>query len=142
MTGERTKKAIFEDVVLFFYLVIGAVGTATLVAIVTDLRIVDFLRDNFILLIVAVHVFANFAWIPAIALIIVYRRSWLIILPAATAIASSLGMFFAIFSRSNLDPTGPAPIAIAPIVWVAAIFPVFFICGFFGVIKRVLNSDT
>ena len=141
MTNERTKKAILEDVVLFFYLVIGAAGTATLVAIVTDLRIVDFLRDHFILLIVAVHVFARFAWIPAIALIIVYRRSWLIILPAATAIASSLGMSFAIASRSNLDPTGPAEINFAPIVWVASTFPVFFICGFLGIIKRVLKSD-
>jgi len=142
MTEERTKKAIFEDIVLFFYLAIGAAGTVTLVAIVTDLRILDFLRDHFILLIVAVHVFADFAWIPAIALVIVYRRSWLIILPAAMAIASSLGMFFVILSRSNLDPTGPAPINFAPIVWVAAIFPIFFICGSLGVIKRVLKSDT
>ncbi len=142
MTGEHARRSTFKDVILFFYLAIGAVGTTTLVAIALELRIVDFLGDYFLILMIAVYALSQVAWIPAIALIIVYRRSWLIILPAATAIASSIGMFLETYSASRQDPGEWATYPVAPFIWLAAFFPVALVCGLVWAVKRVSKSGT
>lgn len=137
---DSTGKATSKNVVLFSYLVIGAIGTTTLVAM--EIGIADFLFIFLPLFLIAALVFAYFAWIPAVVLIIVYRGSWLIIIPAATAIASSIAFFVANYSAPNAD-SGELPNApVAAFVWVAAFFPVSFVCGLVWIVRRALRSGT
>ena len=129
MHGERSSKSCTSgDVLLCLYLIIGAAGTATLIAVHSGLA--DSLYHSIFLLLPAALVFSSLAWIPAIIVIVVFRRSWLIVVPAVTVIASSISLFFAD------DITG------APVVWLAAFFPVAFACGLVWAITRITGTGS
>lgn len=117
-----------KNVVLFLYLVVGAAGTITLVAIETGMA--DFLFPFMYLVVLVVLVFNAFAWIPAVILIVVCRDSWLIVVPAVLVIVSSLAFFLA------------DDFTAAPLIWTAAFFPVAFACGLIWLFNRMKGTDT
>ena len=127
MAAARNRKATFKDVVLFLYLIVGAVGTTILVAL--QLGVADCLYRLFYFFVLAALIFNSLAWVPAAVLIVVYRRSWLVAIPAVTAIVSSITFFMT------------DDIADAPFTWTVVFLLVAFACGVIWLVKRIRGTD-
>ncbi len=133
MTRKRVRGALSRDAVLFLYLVIGAVGTASLVVPPFS----DFLGEQFLFLMIALYAFSYIAWIAAIPMILIYRGSWLIVIPAAMTIVFAIAFLIEIYLTSGRGPGGIDHFPITPFIWLVAIFPVIFVCGLIWVFQHL-----
>jgi len=75
-----------HDVVMLLYLSAGLLGLVFIVAM-------RFTTDGWIALYLITGLTSIFGWIPSVPLIVIYRHSWRVVIPAAILVVCS-GLFF------------------------------------------------